>query len=393
MKHRIVFALIWVGALLAVNAFGQASSDTSSLLLNSEAIYNRPFLKHNPLPFAVGAYLETRTNYGGTNGEANGFAFDLPDLALFFGSDLNNRMKFLSELAFEGETNQLKLRYAAMDVQFYKLLNLRGGLILNPIGSFNQNHDGPNYEFVDRPISSTTILPGVLSNVGFGLYGKTGSADWTAGYELYLSNGFNDHIIDNLSERTDLSAGVSGFNNPSGKPMLTGKIAVKNRLAGELGFSFLRGIYSEFGSTKSSIGIFAVDYQGAFFNNKLNIKGEWSKVALDVPTTYIQTYGNAQMGAFVDIVGTVLQQSIFGWEDARVNLALRLEYADYNQEKFKETGGDIGDHLFSIVPGLSFRPTPKSVFRINYRYQEKTDFLGNLPAKTGAIQFGFGTYF
>ena len=43
---------------------------------------------------------------------------------------------------------------------------------MNPIGAFNQNHDGPKWEFVDRPISATQMLPATWSNVGFGLYGK-----------------------------------------------------------------------------------------------------------------------------------------------------------------------------------------------------------------------------
>lgn len=59
-----------------------------------------------------------------------------------------------------------------MDLEFHPLLNLRGGIIMNPIGGFNQNHDGPRWDFIDRPISASGIIPTTLSNVGMGINGK-----------------------------------------------------------------------------------------------------------------------------------------------------------------------------------------------------------------------------
>ena len=88
-----------------------------------------------------------------------------------------------------------------MDFEFSPLLNFRGGIVMNPIGAFNQNHDGPKWEFVDRPISATQMLPATLSNVGFGLFGKKFAKDWVYGYEAYLTNGFNDKIITNSREQ------------------------------------------------------------------------------------------------------------------------------------------------------------------------------------------------
>ena len=79
---------------------------------------------------------------------------------------------------------------------------MRGGIILNPIGAFNQNHDGPKWEFIDRPISSTEMLPATWSNVGFGIYGKQSKQDFVFAYEAYLTNGFNDKIINNSEGRT-----------------------------------------------------------------------------------------------------------------------------------------------------------------------------------------------
>lgn len=378
-------------------------ADTSKQKLNMDAVYNRPFLTAGKLPIAIGGYLEANTQYASTDGISDGFSFQARRFTLFFSSTIAKKIKFLSELEFEDGTKEINIEFAAMDIEFHPLLNLRGGIIMNPIGAFNQNHDGPRWDFIDRPISTTTIIPSTLANVGFGLHGKYFSHDWIFGYETYLTNGFDDKIISNEENRTSLKAGKS---NPekfeesnSGLPMFTGKVAMRNRKIGEIGISYMTGVYNKFQEDglildeKRSASVFAFDFNTSLIKNKLSITGEIAKVVVDVPETYSQTFGTKQLGGFVDIVGTILQRQMFGWEKAKLNIGMRLEYADYNQGKFKETNGNIADDIWAIVPSIAFRPVGTTVLMFNYRYQQQRDLLGNPPALTGVIQFGFSTYF
>jgi hypothetical protein len=100
---------------------------------------------------------------------------------------------------------------------------------MNPIGAFNQNHDGPKWEFSDRPISATQMLPATFSNVGMGLYGKKYNKQWVFAYEAYLTNGFDETIIDNENSRTSLPSAKANKNrfeeSSNGKALFTGKIA------------------------------------------------------------------------------------------------------------------------------------------------------------------------
>lgn len=89
----------------------------------------------------------------------------------------------------------------------------------------------------------------------------------------------------------------------------------------------------------------------------------------------------------------VLSQTILGWEKAVLNVACRLEYVDWNVGPFNETGGNIGEDLWSIMPAISFRPTSETVFRLNYRFQKQRDIFGNPPAITDGFNFGISTYF
>jgi hypothetical protein len=74
----------------------------------------------------------------------------------------------------------------------------------------------------------------------------------------------------------------------------------------------------------------------------------------------------------------------------QLNLACRFEYVDWNVGKFSQTGGQyFGDDLWSIMPAISFRPVPQTVFRLNYRFQKQRDILSNPPATTGGLYLGF----
>ena len=405
------FALIFSLAFFSIAANAQNDStfikkipaDTSEQKLNMDAVYNRPFLIAGKLPIAIGGYIEANTQYEGTDGVSDGFSFQMRRMTLFFSSTIAKKIKFLSELEFEDGTKEINIEFAAMDIEFHPLLNLRGGIIMNPIGAFNQNHDGPRWDFIDRPVSATTVIPSTLSNVGFGLHGKYFSHPWILGYEAYLTNGFDDKIISNEENRTSLAAGKANpekfEESSSGLPMFTGKMAVRNRNIGEIGISYMAGVYNKWLKDgviiddKRRLSVVAVDFNTALVKKHLNITGEIVKVFVDVPENYIQTFGTEQSGGFVDIAGTIVQRPMLGWDNTKINLALRLEYADYNKGKFKETGGNIADYVWAIVPGIAFRPAGATVIRFNYRHQQHTDLLGNPPAKTGVIQFGFSTYF
>jgi hypothetical protein len=377
--------------------------DTSKQKMNMDAVYNRPFLTLGKLPISIGGYLEANWQYLVTDGVTEGHQFEARRMTLFFSSTITRRIKFLSELEFEDGGKEISIEFASLDVEFHPLVNFRGGIIMNPIGAFNQNHDGPKWEFVDRPISATQMLPATWSNTGFGLYGKRYSKGWMIGYEAYLSGNFDNTIIENEENKTFLP---SAKKNPerfgeinSGLPLFTGKIAVRNQKIGELGISYMGGVYNKFQDDglkldkKRRVDVFALDFNTTIPKIKTTIIAEWAWVFVDVPNTYTQQFGNKQHGGFLDIIQPILKRTIFGWKGATLNLAFRVEYVDWNVGRFIETGGNISEDVWSIVPAISFRPTPQTVFRLNYRYMATQDILGNSPALTGGFQLGFSTYF
>ena len=114
---------------------------------------------------------------------------------------------------------------------------------------------------------------------------------------------------------------------------------------------------------------------------------------VNVPDTYTEQFGEKQQGGFIDFVQPILKRPMFGFQDAVLNAAVRIEYVDWNKGTFKSTGGNIADDLFSIVPAISWRPGAQTVIRFNYRYNWQQDILGNPPSKLAGFQLGFATYF
>ncbi|MEN9298018.1 MAG: hypothetical protein RLZZ429_331 [Bacteroidota bacterium] len=379
------------------------AKDTSGMLLNMDAVYNRPFLQSGKFPVALGGYAEANYQYFQKDGISEGHQFQMRRLTLFVSSSISKRIKFLSEIEFEDGTKEINIEFGSVDFEFAPLFNLRGGIVMNPIGAFNQNHDGPKWEFIDRPVSATQMLPATWSNIGFGLFGKKYTKDWVYAYEAYLTNGFDDQIIDNAESKTFLPASKANKNrfeeSANGSPLFTGKVAIRNRRIGELGLSYMGGIYNKYQADgllldkKRRVDVFAVDFNTSLPNINTFINAEWAWVKVDVPETYTEQFGRKQQGGFIDIVQPIFKQALFGFEQSVIHAALRIEYVDWNKGKFKSTGDNIRDELFSLVPAISWRPTAQTVIRFNYRYNWQKDILGNPPSKLAGFQFGVSTYF
>ena len=386
-----------------LNVNKSAAADSGKAVLNMDAIYDRPFLRFEKIPVAIGGYAEMNTQYENSDGVSEGFSFQMRRMSLFVSSAIQQRLRFLTEIEFEDGTKEINIETAILDFEFHPALNLRGGIILNPIGSFNQNHDGPKWDFIDRPLVSTQILPATWSNAGAGFFGRLLDRRWIVAYEAYLTNGFDDRIISNEENKTFLAASKANRDrfeeSSNGMPLFTGKIALRNRKFGEAGVSYMGGVYNSFKKDglpvddKRRVHAVAADLNVTVPGIQTNLTAEAAWVRVEVPETYSQQFGEKQWGVFVDVIQPVLRKNIFGFEKSVIQAGIRFEYVDWNVAAFNETGENISDDLTAVVPSIAWRPGGQTVVRFNYRYQWQQDLLGNPAARTAVIQFGISSYF
>lgn len=364
-----------------------------------DAIYNRPFIT-SAFPVALGGYLEGNTNYFSEDGVSEGFSMEFRRFNIFLYSTIIPRVRFFAELEFEHGTEEIAIETAQVEFEFLQALVFRAGIIIVPIGAYNVNHDPPKYEFVERPLEATKIIPTTLSDIGFGFNGKIFWNNLLFTYDAYLVNGLNDGIILNDQGRTFLGSGKAEerfAEDNNGSPTFSGRLAVKSQKFGELGISYYRGIYNSFrieGETvdaKRSIGIMAIDFNTKI--EKLIIQGEFAVNSIEVPKNISEIFGTKQWGGYLDIVYPVIKGNILGFDNSVINLAVRIERIDYNVGKFAETGKNIYDDINGLTFAISFRPAPGTVFRANYIHYWSRDVLGNPTVKTTGFQFGLTTYF
>ncbi len=377
--------------------------DTIRPPIAQEGIYNRPFIGAigaGPARTAVGGYVEANTNYFRESGVPDGFSMELRRFNIFLFSSLSRRLRFISELEFEHGTEEIALETALLDVEISPSFVLRGGILLPPLGYFNQNHDSPNWNFVERPLVSTELIPSTLSEVGFGVHGMLFPGSVVVSYDLYATNGLQDRVILNAEGRTHIPSGKAeeqfgGDNN--GSPAISGRMGVSLPGLGEVGAGLYSAIYNTFevegdpvdDPRRVTIGVF--DAQGRV--GPIDLRTEWAFAQVDIPENLAEFLGDRQWGAHLDLSLPVWRPAIAGWDDALLTLDLRLEHVDWNVGTFSDTGRRIGDEVSAVVPGVTFRLTPGTVIRMNYRREWWTDRLANPSEIRAGWQVGAATYF
>lgn len=368
-----------------------------------EGIFNRPVVGSLDRT-AIGGYLEANSNYAVTDGVGEGFTMELRRFNIFLFSAIGSRIRFLSELEFEHGTEEIALETALVDVRINPSFVVRAGIILPPVGAFNVNHDSPRWNFIDRPIVSTEIIPATLSEVGFGVYGRLEPRGALAGvgltYDIYATNGLGDGVILNPSGRTRLGDGKHeeqfGEDN-NGSPAFSGRFAAHHERLGELGVSFYTGIFNSFQiegeevEPRRRVTLIALDGQSQV--GPVELRSELAMASINIPDDLRELFGHRQIGGHLDASWPFWSPRLRAFPEGRMSADLRLEYADFNVGSFSSTGRRIGDEIVSVVIGASYRPVSGTVFKLNYRRARTHDLLRNPAAASAAIQVGFATYF
>ena len=223
----ITHVLTTLVAMTAISAGVEPLSAQADSTLAQDGIYNRPFIG-SISSTSIGGYVEGNTNYFVEDGVSEGFSMELRRFNIFLFAQVSQRIRFLSELEFEHGTEEITLETALVDFQLGRGLVLRGGIILVPLGYLNQNHDSPRWDFVERPLVTTDIIPSTLSEVGFGANGRFASGELVFSYDAYLTNGLGAAVLTNETGRTDIPSGKNeelfGEDN-NGSPTFSGRFA------------------------------------------------------------------------------------------------------------------------------------------------------------------------
>jgi len=131
---------------------------------------------------SIGGYGEGR--YRRTDG---GDDFDWYRHVMYFGYKFDDEWVLNTEVELE-HVDEVFLEFAYIDyLGLGNGMNLRTGLMLNPMGLINEYHEPTTFLAANRPQTESVILPTTWRENGLGVFGETGGVD----YKVYLLNGLD----------------------------------------------------------------------------------------------------------------------------------------------------------------------------------------------------------
>jgi hypothetical protein len=122
------------------------------------------------------------------NGAASGRTdtFDALRAVLYFGYKWNDRWLLNTEIEFEhAGGSEAWVEFAYIDYLWRPEANLRGGLLLLPMGFVNELHEPTVFLGATRPDTERVIISTTWRENGFGLWGEAGPVS----YRTYVVNG------------------------------------------------------------------------------------------------------------------------------------------------------------------------------------------------------------
>jgi hypothetical protein len=141
---------------------------------------------------------------------------DMQKLVMYLGYRFNENILFNSEIEFEHaktsagpdtSAGEVAVEFANIDFFTGPRFNIRGGLLLVPMGLINELHEAPTYHGVFRPDTEQFIIPTTWRENGVGIFGEV-FPGWD--YRLYVMPG----LVSN--SRNTSGASTAKFTHDSG---------------------------------------------------------------------------------------------------------------------------------------------------------------------------------
>jgi hypothetical protein len=239
MKNIIlttVFFLASAGFLCA-----QTDSIPANLYINSA---EKMLMTNGNLK--IGGYGEVHYNQPVSADERKNGTLDVHRFVMMMGYQFNNRLQFVTELEFE-HVSEFYVEQAFLQYKLNKSINLRGGLILTPMGIVNEYHEPTTFNGVERPQIDNNISPTTWREIGFGITGVILPASLK--YQAYIMNGFNGYDGQaRIGGASGLRGGrQKGANSYISSPNFSGKVEYFGIRGLNLGLS------GYFGNTQSTL--------------------------------------------------------------------------------------------------------------------------------------------
>lgn len=383
---------------LLITSFGVVRAQSDSIMLDPQRQINaaqRLLSGNYASAVTVGVYGEMLYSQPeGDNGE-----LDVERMVVLFGYRFNDKVQFVTELEVE-HVEEVAIEQAFVNYNIADNVNLRGGLMLVPMGIINEFHEPTTFNGVHRPAVDNVIVPTTWRELGIGVSGRFNSI--SLGYQAYVFNGFKSVTNDGEGGLTGLLTGTSGLR--SGRQKGIESTIDSPTFAAKLdyyGFPGLRlGLATYFGKTQvedeleslvgAQIGVAMIGLDARYAYQRFTARGEFVYTDLADTAEYNALtggdLGSALMGYYLEGAYNLLPS------DKQQKLFAFVRYENYN------THADTADGLLKndgydrtdVTTGLSYHIVPGVVLKGDYQFRDNALEGGNIKNQ---LNFGIGVWF
>ncbi|MCG2419418.1 hypothetical protein K8089_10315 [Aequorivita sp. F47161] len=392
MKTTNLLIALFISAISFSQTFSDSIPATSAAQENAaQRILSGNFGK----AVTIGGYGEMVYNQPeGDNGK-----LDVHRLVLLLGYKFDERTQFITEIEVE-HVEEIYIEQAFVNYAISNNVNLRGGLMLIPMGIVNEYHEPTTFNGTERPAVDHDIVPTTWRELGVGVNGRF--PEISLGYQAYIFNGFKSTALDD-------EGGVKGF--LKGKDGLRGgrqkgiestvdspTFSAKLDYYGIPGLRF--GLAGYFGQTQAAdevedldganIGVSMVGFDVRYAFRKFTARGEFIYASLSDTDKYNtltgRDLGSALMGYYVEGAYNLLPLT------AKQKLYAFARYEQYDTHASTD-GSLVSNDAYNrqdITAGLSYHIANGVVLKGDYQFKDNA--LDGAEV-SNQLNFGIGVWF
>ncbi len=377
---------------LLISAFAFAQTVPDSLSTNPQTQINaaQRILSGNiNTGVTVGGYGEVTYNQPESkNGE-----LDVQRLVLLFGYKFNDNVQFVTEVELE-HVEEVFVEQAFVQYSINDNVNLRGGLMLIPMGITNEYHEPTTFNGVERPSIDASIVPTTWREIGVGVQGRFNEV--SLGYQAYIFNGFQSvNGTKTLGGKNGLRNGrQKGIKSTVDSPNLSAKLdyyglpGLRLGLAGYFGRTQAEDDIEKIDGT--SVGISMIGFDARYAFKRFTARGQFIHASISDTEDYNALndadLGSALQGWYLEGAYNLLpktkQQQLFAF----------ARYSDYDTHA-SVAGGLVKNDSYDRDEwtfGLSYKMAPGAVLKADYQIK------GNAIEDSNAqnqLNIGLGVWF
>ena len=360
---HISIALLFIGSLIA------QETKQDSLRIVNRMNYN------NSSKLTVGGYAQI--DYNEPDGSTPG-KLDVHRLVLLFGFNFTDNLSFLTEIELE-HVKEVFVEQAFVNYSFTQKFNVKGGLMLVPMGIINEYHEPPTFYGVERPGLDHDVVPTTWRELGIGVSGNF--TEISLRYQAYIFNGFASY-----KDGEGTLRGIDGLRKGRQKGaeaiINTPNLSMKVDYYGILGLKL--GLAGYFGNTQtddssvegSTVGVSMLGLDARYVFRSLQLRGQYIYTDISGTEAYNELTGSdlgSQMDGYYAEVAYDFMPLIS--KKSSKNLVLFTRYEKYNTHSSTE-GSLEPDQAYDrsdVTFGIDFKFVPGVAIKVDYQWFNNAD--------------------